>query len=74
MVYIKEIIGGMGVEIEKMTYAAGHILVSTKTGILFWSMRGLDGPKTCVKCIPVSRAIYVVAAKKTMATPVKGYG
>lgn len=49
------------------------MLVSTNRGMLFISMSGEDGPKTCVKCNPVSSAMYVVAAKKAIAIAVNGY-
>ena len=49
------------------THAPGHILVSTNRGMFLNASGGLLGPKALVKLKAVSRAMYVVAAKKMNA-------
>ena len=56
------------------TYAPGHMLVSTNSGILRRASVGLEVPRVPVMPSATSKDIYVVAAKKA-ATPMwKGWG
>ena len=55
------------------TYAAGHILVRTKSGTLCKASGGSDGPNAEVTIKATSKEIYVVAAKNRATKMNMGY-